>query len=1000
MKNTVFTIPILLLLVHSCIYDKNLPVPEPPVPGEGGEVTLTFDMQLPATVSSNVSTYAVDEIIENNLEVIELLAFEIDETDPADPVERFSYQVHVTEIEDDGSTDKKKFQATVYTNSKKQRFVLIANADNEIQQLGGLVKGTSKENILSSLFWHIADGGATRTGSAFTCFPYWGESEAVLIGDNTPQVATIPMLRMLARMDVSVATQEAQDVFHLTSVHLYNRGSCGHIIPHADNLLNGRAIGATIPSSGHSVIKGPHDFTVSQAEKHAFTHSVYTFESEAATQSAEATCLVIGGVYGDDTEPTYYRVDFVNTDDSGNVTGFKHILRNHLYRVNIVEVRGSGHEGPDEAFDGKGENITVEVVEWDEGSMSDVVFDSQYLLSVSPGEMTLSREAQTSVAIKAYTDHPNGWKATIDNTLYPWITLVSGTDTGTQNQLSNLYFDIEENPATGSERTAIIKFTAGRLTYNAKVIQTIGSLLTLTVVDGNNEEVDKLIFNSGVYKNVTAQNLTVRWGSLTVVCEVTDQDQSIPAFDFGAGANPVNQSPLAGGERTFAIEPADMSASEVDSSTGNPFLEKIKDVTFTVTDGTDTETRTVTLHQINYALIAYPQSPYPVDGEVYSFKVRSNAKWTAALKSGNMVQNVITTSGDPDTGTGIDFSFRVVNNNTLSNPTATFTFTSPEDKFAPVDVIITGATRDYKDGGEANCYILQPDGDGVNIPVKHANSGITTQISSGQLLTPELIWTDHPAGLSPNGAVSSYSIEGTGPDAILKVAPGTSKGNAVIAVKDSGTGVILWSWHIWVVDYDPDTDYVTITGNWDYMDRNLGALSSTPGDHTAVGLVYQWGRKDPYPGLLAPPALTETPIYDAGGNPASIILGEVPNTENNLVNSIEHPTIFFVGASGAYADWYAYSNDNKNDQLWGLYGYVTDMGKTAYDPCPAGWRVPGVSSSSSPWWGTFSWQYSSGYIGGYNEDIGYWPMTGRKSATTGAWIDMSSSSQVGFFWHA
>ncbi|MCD8261813.1 MAG: hypothetical protein LUD15_10255 [Bacteroides sp.] len=421
---------------------------------------------------------------------------------------------------------------------------------------------------------HNADGWDTRTGTAFTCFPYWGESETVLIGDNTPQVATISMLRMLARMDISVTTQEAQDVFRLTSVHLYNRGSCGHIVPHADNLLNGRAIGATIPSSVHSVIQGPHDFAVSPTEQHAFTYSVYTFESEAAITSSEATCLVIRGIYDDDTEPTYYRVDFVNTDDNGNITGFKHILRNHLYWVNIVEVRGSGHGGPDEAFDSKGENITVEVVEWDEGSMSDVVFDSQYLLSVSPGEMTLSREVQNSVAIKAYTDHPNGWKATIDNTLYPWITLISGTDTGIQNQLSNLYFNIDENHSSGSERTAIIKFTAGRLTYNAKIIQTIGNLLSLTVVDGNNEEVDKLIFNSGVYKSVTAQNLTVRWSPLTVVCSITDQDQSIPAFDFGTGANPVAQSPLAGGERTFSIEPAAMSTSEVDLSTGNPFLGK------------------------------------------------------------------------------------------------------------------------------------------------------------------------------------------------------------------------------------------------------------------------------------------------------------------------------------------------------------------------------------------------------------------------------------------
>ncbi|MCD8261814.1 MAG: hypothetical protein LUD15_10260 [Bacteroides sp.] len=107
MKKTVFAIPTLLFLVCSCIYDNNLPGPDTPVPGERDEVTLTFEMQLAASVSSNISTYAVDETIENNLEVIELLAFEVDETDPADPVETFSYQVHVTEIEDDGSTDKK-----------------------------------------------------------------------------------------------------------------------------------------------------------------------------------------------------------------------------------------------------------------------------------------------------------------------------------------------------------------------------------------------------------------------------------------------------------------------------------------------------------------------------------------------------------------------------------------------------------------------------------------------------------------------------------------------------------------------------------------------------------------------------------------------------------------------------------------------------------------------------------------------------------------------------
>ena len=32
------------------------------------------------------------------------------------------------------------------------------------------------------------------------------------------------------------------------------------------------------------------------------------------------------------------------------------------------------------------------------------------------------------------------------------------------------------------------------------------------------------------------------------------------------------------------------------------------------------------------------------------------------------------------------------------------------------------------------------------------------------------------------------------------------------------------------------------------MDRNLGAISATRGDVGAIGLYYQWGRKDPFLG--------------------------------------------------------------------------------------------------------------------------------------------------------
>lgn len=71
-------------------------------------------------------------------------------------------------------------------------------------------------------------------------------------------------------------------------------------------------------------------------------------------------------------------------------------------------------------------------------------------------------------------------------------------------------------------------------------------------------------------------------------------------------------------------------------------------------------------------------------------------------------------------------------------------------------------------------------------------------------------------------------------------------GNAVIAVKDAG-GNILWSWHIWVTGYDPNNEYDTWCIGVKMMNRNLGALSKEPEDGALThGLLYQWGRKDPF----------------------------------------------------------------------------------------------------------------------------------------------------------
>lgn len=104
------------------------------------------------------------------------------------------------------------------------------------------------------------------------------------------------------------------------------------------------------------------------------------------------------------------------------------------------------------------------------------------------------------------------------------------------------------------------------------------------------------------------------------------------------------------------------------------------------------------------------------------------------------------------------------------------------------------------------------------------------------------------------------------------------KGNALIGAYNS-KGDILWSWHIWVTDHEPDNLGKAVTYytyDWDnngiypekpriqgyaVMSCNLGALADNqkgignglhryPDEITqAFGMLYQWGRKDPFPPL-------------------------------------------------------------------------------------------------------------------------------------------------------
>ena len=196
---------------------------------------------------------------------------------------------------------------------------------------------------------------------------------------------------------------------------------------------------------------------------------------------------------------------------------------------------------------------------------------------------------------------------------------------------------------------------------------------------------------------------------------------------------------------------------------------------------------------------------------------------------------------------------------------------------------------------ESNCYIVKPSTT-ISIPVSRVSTaGITTLTSTW---SAGVLWEE---GTSINGIIRNKNY--------IQLTAGSTDGNAVVFIKDPN-GTIIWSWHIWVTNYNPNTDNFS-AGGYTWMKRNLGALSYDT-DESCFGLYYQWGRKDPF----------RRESWDLGV--------KVEEWAQNPEYFINHPDFFC-------------EQNNPNAGGW------SKTAKSFFEPCPSGWKLPPPEAWNSLW---------------------------------------------------
>ena len=230
--------------------------------------------------------------------------------------------------------------------------------------------------------------------------------------------------------------------------------------------------------------------------------------------------------------------------------------------------------------------------------------------------------------------------------------------------------------------------------------------------------------------------------------------------------------------------------------------------------------------------------------------------------------------------------------------------------------------------GTANCYIVRDAGWYSFKACKPDGTAVTGDKA-------DWLWaTGTETGLVSNVTYAAGSINFK----VEKYQPAS----VIIALYNGSA--IVWTWHIWMSD-SKDQPLNGIT----FMDRNLGAINVSANDPGSIGLMFQFGRKDPFIGTNVMDKSIATNLYETTAFSLDRTLAR-PWCADYVVNSnagitFSHLTEDMDEAKAVanpmthYGKWNAGGYNMGNDAVKDFWGGVSKS-KQNQDPCPAGYKVP------------------------------------------------------------